>query len=54
MPLPRKTPRNKTHITITEMIPVGNYAVRLILAMAMIQVFSAGHSCMIMARMPKN
>jgi DUF971 family protein len=31
----KKTPRNKNDVTITEMIPVGNYAVRLI--------FSDGH-----------
>ena len=31
----KKTPRNKENVTIAEMIPVGNYAVRL--------VFSDGH-----------
>ena len=31
----KKTPRNKQHVTIAEMVPVGNYALRL--------VFSDGH-----------
>ena len=31
----KKTPRNKQGVTITEMVPVGNYALRL--------VFSDGH-----------
>ena len=31
----KKTPRNKQHVTIAEMVPVGSYALRL--------VFSDGH-----------